>query len=287
MAVFFSEPRDAVSARNPANYLLNDIHPVECNLDASAKTVLLKIGMSASARSLHIKNIADQAAVPNLIDEAAVPIESSLKTLLTFDESDPGELIDSSGPAVVANLKGRPALVPGKIGHALAFNGTNDYVQLPDGMSDFVPGLTFALWAKPSSKRASMRFICLGNSENHDSIAFGRLTDSNNLLFEVHDGASLAGYVIGEDAIELDAWQHFAITMDRTGHLTLFKNGSIIGEGSAAVPRMLKRTCNYIGRGSSGDGLYYGGALDEVRIYARALQPAEIKMLFSEASFTK
>jgi hypothetical protein len=162
-------------------------------------------------------------------------------------------------------------------GTALEFDGQNDYVQLPSGFSDFSNGLTIMLWARPTQVTPWARFIEFStNGPGNNTILFSRGGPSNDLLFDVYTDRS-GGRVYTSQTIDLNVWQHLAVTLDHTGHVVLYKNGQPVKTGMTGVPQIAIRNTNYIGKSNwSGDG-YYAGQMDDIRVYNRALTQQEIQ----------
>ena len=126
------------------------------------------------------------------------------------------------------------------------------------------------------------RFFDLGNGANSDNIILYRIGTTNNLGFEVFQGGSGGSVVTAQNAISLNQWQYFAVSMDAQGNVTLYKNGVAIATGKTSVPRAgIVRTKNYIGKSNFGDALY-AGALDEAAIYATPLSAAQFAAHYAQ-----
>jgi hypothetical protein len=282
LAVFFSEPVDPVTASKAENYSIDEITAGKATLTSDPKMVLLKTASLSSGgpHRLKVKNVTDRADPPNTIVPASFTIESGLKVWLGFDDRNPTNAMDASGNGHSATLSGHPVpLAAGRIGACLSFDGQDDYGQLPNGMSDFVNGMTVAVWANPTAVKYNAPFVDFGNGRERDNIIFGRLQDSNNLFFQIFGDGVYGNAIVAENAIELNRWQYFAATLDKSGRVTIYKNGSALMDGVASVPNVVIRTNNYIGRSNWSDGKFYEGAMDELRIYNRPLTASEIKML--------
>ena len=64
-----------------------------------------------------------------------------------FDDGSGTTALDSSGNGYDATLFGNPVWVPGQIGGALEFDGTDDYVDLPiSSLLSSLTNSTFAIW---------------------------------------------------------------------------------------------------------------------------------------------
>jgi hypothetical protein len=162
----------------------------------------------------------------------------------------------------------------------LQFDGTDDYIDISDGYSNFYNGCTVSVWAYPTAVKTWARFIDFGNGSSSDNIWFGRQNNTNNLEFEGWTGSSSAGVVTAADVIALNAWQMFTATVDSSGNAKLYKNGQPIATGTTGITRVT-RTNNYIGRSNWSGDQYYQGNMDDVRIYNYCLTDAQVLALYS------
>jgi parallel beta-helix repeat protein len=156
---------------------------------------------------------------------------------------------------------------------AVQLNGAGQYVRLPAGFADFSRGLTLETWAYPTAVTDSARFIDLGSGNSYDdSVFLGREGTSDNLIFSVYRGYSQVAFLRAPGAIGLNAWQHFAVTMDAAGVIRLFKNGQVIATGSGQLPNAVARAGNFLGHGNPGSGAAdFAGRLDEAAVFDFAL----------------
>ena len=161
--------------------------------------------------------------------------------------------------------------------NSLLFDGTDDYVDLPDGFANFTGGLTFEFWAYPTAANSWARFIDLGNGTPNNNIFVARNSTGTNLSFVVCNGTSTCPTgVSATGAIELNKWQHFVVTESAAGAVTIYKNGTSVGTGSQNVPNNVTRANNYIGKSAFAADSYYQGNIDGVRIYSRAITSDEV-----------
>jgi hypothetical protein len=285
-AVIFSGPVDSRSASKPENYELDGASVLKATM-LNPQTVSLEIKSTSSPlkRSLMVKNVKDLADPPNVVN-SMTEVEQNLKFWLRFEEANLANALDSSGNGFSAALKNKSMRTEaGKVGGCLHFDGSGDYASFPEGMSDFSGGMTFSVWAKPTAVKHFARFIEFGNGVLADNIIFSRGGDSGDLWFEVYNGKIGHGNVVAANAIENDVWQHFVATMDSQGNVKLYKNGSLVGEGTTGVPAVVARSNNYIGRSNWPADVddFYEGEMDEVRIYERALSAEEVSVLAKDS----
>jgi hypothetical protein len=182
----------------------------------------------------------------------------------------------------------------GKLAGALQFDGVNDYVNTADNAA-FSPAnnnLTVSFWAKvPSSVTAAGNGGCGSSGEYLVSKGVGGNwewafeNDSNNRfcfnLWQLGGTAhtSIATLMTMND----DRWHHYAATVDYLNEVILYVDAipwaiatsftGTMGDGTQPVQ---------IGR--RGDGNYFEGMIDDVRIYSRVLAPAEIEDLYGTSA---
>ncbi|AQQ08770.1 hypothetical protein L21SP3_00560 [Sedimentisphaera cyanobacteriorum] len=164
-------------------------------------------------------------------------------------------------------------------GSCLHFDGTGDYIKLPEGFDDFVKGCTISVWAYPTAVNRWARFVDLGSGAASDNIFLTREADSNNLIFDSFTGASSSGLVRAEDAVELNEWQMFTAAAGPSGNAKLFKNGKLIADGKIEVSN-IKRTRNFIGKSNWSADENFQGLMDDVRIYNYGLSDSQVKQLY-------
>jgi hypothetical protein len=157
--------------------------------------------------------------------------------------------------------------------------------MLANGNFNFANGMTLTLWARPIANRNWGRFIDFGNWPGSDNVILSRRQNSNNLYFQAFNGSSPGNLVMAVNALVLDEWQHFAVTMDGSGHVAIYRNGALQSEDRATqIPKAINRSRCYIGRSNWEDDQLYQGAMDDLRIYERVLTAEEIRVLGEEES---
>jgi hypothetical protein len=215
-----------------------------------------------------------------------VPVAYPLELIghWTLDETSGTTAADTSGKGMNGTLTNglnfTSNSVTGQIGNALSFDGTDDYIDLPDRTDNFIKGCTVSLWVYPTAVKNWERFIDFGNGSASDNIWFGRQNNTNNLAFEGWSGGSSNGLVTASDAISLSAWQMFTATVDSSGNVKLYKDGQQVATGNSGVSSVT-RVNNYIGRSNWSGDQYYQGNMDDVRIYNYCLTDAHVLALYS------
>jgi len=192
--------------------------------------------------------------------------ETNLVASWNFNEGAGTVATDGSGNGNNANLINGPVWING-IGKALQFDGTNDYTVKTSAIG--IPAkspLTIALWVKAKSF-SNPKWNDLFRKEGSWAI---QADPSGKLNFEITSKADTVSTV----AIPANTWTHVAVTFEGTT-LKFYKNG-VLGDTKTQtiIPNTGLNTID-IG-GYTSWGTYLNGALDEVKIYKRALSAAEI-----------
>jgi hypothetical protein len=198
--------------------------------------------------------------------------EKGLVGYWSFDEGQGQIVRDASGMNHHGRIKGGTKWVEGHHGGALWFNGTDAMVELanPEGLN-LAGDTTFMAWVQTSS------------DDGRDRLIFGDtagLAVDRNLSIELDRGALLIGHGNDSQYESFSAshkfdgtWQHLAIIFEQPRYY-LYLNGRLHEVGELATPILQTR-----GGGRSIGGWWAGnfkGALDEVRLYNRALSEREI-----------
>ena len=182
---------------------------------------------------------------------------------------------DLSGNGNDGTIHGAVATA-GKIGQALSFDGTDDYVDCGSGYSlDITDALTIEAWVKfvdlvgwktlihgtttggwgaaywfSFGPGKQIRLNLEGTTDVRDDYTFSEAAvDTWYHLVGTYDGANGRIYI---DGTEKHSWE-------TTGSISITNiNGALIGK-------------------TGNNAYYFNGLIDEVRIYNRALTAAEIK----------
>ena len=202
----------------------------------------------------------------------------------TFEESDGSRLIDSWG-AKHGTMRTSAIRSAGYNGQALKMDGTsNAYATLPTGIvSNLTGDFTFATWVKMDAVSSFMRIFDFGSSVNNTIY----LTPQS----AVNGGKSTIRFSIKLNGINqqvtydyvwpLGGWTHVATTLSGNT-LKLYVNGVLVGTNASVTYRAssLGNTANhYIGKSNGTTDPMFKGAVDEFRIYNRALNASEIAEL--------
>jgi len=150
---------------------------------------------------------------------------------------------------------------------AYYFDGSGDYLEYNTSIPAFSE-CTISLWAKPDSTgNYKSMFASYDSSGNGFQIDFS----SNN--FRINSSATGGTINLGQATINV--WTFIAFTYDGNNSVGYINdNNSSSSGGTCEINRFR------IGRNRNGEQ-YFHGAIDELRIYNRALSASEIQAIYS------
>ena len=219
-----------------------------------------------------------------------------------FETQSDGLTPDSSGNGHSGRLEGNATIVTdaerGNVLSVSGFRSSGDGVDI-DSVREIPTllvhrGATLTAWIRrnPDSS-AGFRYgyiLALGASENSPVMSLGISKSSRLVVGYVEgDGGQDQVQVTGDTAVPDGAWTHVAITYDRANNEAItYVNGlaqgsptdiSIVGDGALDWRHgSIGRCLDHFER----DDRFFGGLIDDVRIYDRPLPAEDIQMLIKE-----
>ncbi|MBM3242439.1 LamG domain-containing protein [Candidatus Poribacteria bacterium] len=205
--------------------------------------------------------------------EAQEYVTDGLIGFWTMDEEDiQGATVkDVSGKNNHGKMGSNPEIIKGKIEEALHFDGTDDFVAIPDLGNELA--VSVEIWAIAEKPFPDIR----GLLSTFDPPQWK--AGSVHFKFEANkiDVLKNGGGRIQVPA-EPNRWYHVAYTSDtKSNELKLYVDGKLINTVVAgAEPNNL----THLRIGSEHEGRYFPGILDEARLYNRALTEKEMRQNF-------
>lgn len=193
----------------------------------------------------------------------------------------------TSIPSANADLYGTAVRFDSTMGHT-------SYVDIPSftGLTD-TGAFTYAAWINPDSTQLANPTIIGNLNSNHRGYDFriALPTDGDgsvwNLKLNQPNGLSLPTSYVTTATIPSGVWTHVAVTKDvndsggvgtNTSTINFYVNGSLVESSTIGLTESTLATHYYIGAGRSGTQ-YFGGGIDEVRIYDEVLSDSAIAAL--------
>ncbi len=179
---------------------------------------------------------------------------------------------------------------PGKIGQGLNFNGTSNYVDIGD--SFYSDKLTVCAWVKPAADVNANNFKGLVDKRNTSGASESAgsrewqlgYSSGSGFQWTSYDGTNVVLNILpGGIFPTVGKWFHVCAVQNGNGNTGyLYVNGAQIG--SAVQTGTTANTTSRIqigARTGSSDSRWLAGAVDDVRIYNRALSAQEVAQLYN------
>ena len=210
-------------------------------------------------------------------DENGVSLESAYETSFNTIDNSLVAYYPFNGNAEDITSNGRDLTVTGDTSltfgkdnssnSAYYFDGNGDYLEYVTNIPSF-DNYTISLWAKPDS---SGTYKAMFSSYDDSGRGFQIDLDGSNF----HIRKSSGGNIVLSTA-QLEVWTFIAFTYDGTNSIA-YINSVRDNESSGGTTEFNRFR---IGRNRSGS-TYFSGAIDELRIYNRALTASEIASLYA------
>ena len=178
----------------------------------------------------------------------------------------------------------------GKLGQALSFNGSSQYVSVPRSSSLEPTSVTITAWVKAAGHLGQAQAVLLKTYQNDSTppwVSYGLGYDRNgDYKFEMDVGnTSDAIYdTQSNGALTPNEWEFIAGTYDEpSGTVSLYLNGKYDSGGTFTGPLLYDTTSSgglYISSDGGATPPYVDGDIDDVRVYDRALSASEVQHLY-------
>ncbi|MBP8295700.1 MAG: Ig-like domain repeat protein [Burkholderiales bacterium] len=177
--------------------------------------------------------------------------------------------------------QGGATFAPGRTGQAFSFDGADDHVDIPDS-----PGIHFtaqqpmsiAFWVKRTSASPSQIILakrpdCV--TQVHYQLQWHE--PSNTLTFS-STGGGANGVTGAATALPLDTWVYFSVTFDGT-LATMYIDGAPVANHAMSFDPVA--TPLRLGGEPACGGQFFGGLIDELTLFDRALPAQEVSALYN------
>ncbi len=209
-----------------------------------------------------------------------------------FDEVQEGTVIDYSGHDHFGTVHGVSLILDGRVGGALDFDGSGDYVVDEDA-EDYLNGLsalTVCMWIKSNLTGTDRGFIDCEQPDGSDQmitmrydLSGGSYGGRNVIKMAVTSTPDWEQQLESSSNVQTTEWQHVAMTWSSGDVIRLYINGIEDTSTGRTEPNDAGGTTTdcttlLIGKGGKDLGTTAGwnGLIDDVRIYDKALAVDEI-----------
>lgn len=196
---------------------------------------------------------------------------SELVGYWSFNEED--GVTDLTGNGHDGIIHGEPQVVEGKVGEAFEFNGSTDYVAIPDHKAiSELEALSMAAWIQPKKHGAWVAVLEKGIHENWSYGFF--IEPDGTLSFEVSTGpANNLVCCVGNVALKIGQWYHIFGSYDGKSvkaYVDGKLEGEMAGNGAIHITEGLPFTI-----GSRNGQNFFAGVVDEVAFWNAAISVEE------------
>lgn len=169
----------------------------------------------------------------------------------------------------------------GNANKSYSFDGSSNYITFPAFPEFYTGNFSISIWLKSAdipTTRSYTSFICLGPTAANQTFNFAY--DRSNANFSYWDYSNSSYYFTTNADKVVDKWAHILINY-KDGVVTNYVNG--VSSGSQSISNIVSRGNNQLQIGAYGpDEQYFAGDIDDIRVYDRALESAEILALANE-----
>ncbi|WP_162198235.1 LamG-like jellyroll fold domain-containing protein [Geofilum rubicundum] len=161
---------------------------------------------------------------------------------------------------------------------------STSYIQLPTGFISSLDDFTIAIWVKPDALESWSRVWDFGRGTDFNMFLTASAEGNNNSFRFAIKAGGAEEQINTSHVLEMGKWSHLTVT--RTGNVgVMYLNGEEVGRNPnmTLFPSDLGLTDqNYLGKSQWPDPMFKG-AVDELRIYSRALSQSEVEAVKNHA----
>ena len=226
----------------------------------------------------------------------------------TFDGVDmtASTAYDRSGNGNTGTLTNNPTPVLGTMNQALKFDGSDDYVEAPNSASlnlSGSSGITISSWVYLISSPSTSKGI-VGLWDNGSDRQWSHEVDSiSGVLYaglSVSSDGILRASRRGDTILNQNTWYHIVTTWRSNATMEIYVNGALQTltdvSSTESIPTSLnsstRTVCTGLKNNASANNCTtntqpFGGLIDDVRIYNRALSQGVITRLYNIGAASK
>jgi hypothetical protein len=196
-----------------------------------------------------------------------------------LDETSGTSASDSSGNNITGTLTNGPVWATGKIGNALQFDGSNDYVALGTPAALQITGaMTLSAWVYIDTFTTNGRIIA---KQGGSSARCWSLNVESNGVAAFQIASNSSTLVIVSSAISSGQWVHLTGVYEPGSALRLYINGALAASNTTSIPSTQFNNSLAVNIGRRPDASnYFDGTIDDVRVYNRSLTATEVSALY-------
>jgi len=221
----------------------------------------------------------------------ATPPTNGLIAYWNFDEGSGISANDSSGNNHTAFLYNGTSWTSGKVGpSAVNFDGANNLVGINIDDMNLTNTFSYSFWANPTMTHeidsestsgyggfSGERYVLSPSWYEGGEVGAGVSVGTNGVSLYENGDSDMAPVLVYNAPIS--GWTHITVVYQNK-QPKLYINGTYVRTGLTSRQGLVHLTPDYIGGGFYG---YYGGSVDDLRVYNRALTDSEITAVSANA----
>jgi hypothetical protein len=244
------------------------------------------------------ESLAPQPCFRHESDIACRTMRTGMARLVDSWSTEPLQISQSTTPGAPPAVLLTPIQRDGIVGKALFFDDNNRGVLGQDvGYFERTQPFSVDLWVMPGGKYDESLVFSHREADNAGNAGYILRFIDNRLWFDIANNRAGNGIAIHtKEPLPIGEWVHVTLTYDGSSKakgLTMYLNGA---PGDVEIYRdNLSRTIIPNGASNAGDDVYgvmFGqggriktlkdGAIDEMRVYTKALTPVEVRFLHAQ-----
>ncbi len=214
--------------------------------------------------------------------DETVPVAEGLVGHWDFGSSD-GKTVRDLSPVGNDGEITAGRIVPERNGNSLAFDGMDTMVTIPERTPfGFTDQFTAAVWVRPAVlNRYTLLFGRPDANLSWTTPLFGMVAQpGRSVSFGTRNTTGKKTFIALSDGLPLDVWIHLAVTYDGQ-NLTAFVDGNQTGtQPHSGVIKGNERPL-FLGDAPGRNALPFEGRIGELRLWKRALSPAQVQAFFA------
>jgi hypothetical protein len=200
----------------------------------------------------------------------------------TFDVDEGGIVSDQSGNGHTGTVFGATWNSDGVIGGSCSFDGTDDYIDIPDADDLDASVISVSAWVDLAGPDLTMAIASKHSLPDDTGWIVFRFLD-NDFRFSAGNG-TWPSLNIETPNVYSQGWHHVVAVNSET-EAKLYVDGQLAAQGSGTVISPNNKSI-YLGRNRDNGVRYLDGRLDDIRLYCGVLAESDITNLYNAGSTT-
>lgn len=167
------------------------------------------------------------------------------------------------------------------------FDGSDDYVKMPEGVLYGHDNITIVMTMKPSGAQKHVFAYGFGNTSDTGYMFLNPSRPDTNLI---RFAATKTGHLSEREIVSLPGirngeWATVVMVVSESGNAQMYIDGDLVmdGELKMTVSSLGKTTSNYIAKSIYDGDPYFGGTVSEFTVYNYCMSESKIKELYGKS----